>query len=261
VGMRRIIASISGACLMSLLIAAVLGAVVPSSPLEAADLGAGVFAPEAEFVFADPETASRELLSLLETTSGMAGHLRAIRAFSRRFREAGVLVPKLTEALSGLRASKREEAKVEIAFILGLLAQEEESEGPRAGHLRELEPLVAVISRNRPADPWGRLVAAMLFASFPELHGNWLDEALYAQCHGYDLAEAQLAVGSLMLHMDLFYGGNERLQWFIYLAFSRAQTLAPQNEALRRRISEMVKANLEMPGYRPSKWVKAFAGS
>lgn len=258
--MRRTITSISAVCLMALLIAAVLGAVVPSSPIEAADLGAGVFAPEAEFVFIDPETASRELLSLLEGTPGMAAHLRAIRFFSRRFREAGVLVPKLTEVLSGLRASKRDEAKVEVAFILGLLAQED-SEGARAGYLRELETLVTVISRNRPMDPWGHLVAAMLFASFPELHGNWLDEALYAQCHGYDLAEAQLAVGSLMLHMDLFYGGNERLQWFIYLAFSRAQTLAPQNEALRRRISEMVKANLEMPGYRPSKWVKAFAGS
>lgn len=258
--MRRLLA-ISVACLGVFLIPAVAGGVVSSSPLEAVDLGVGVFAPEAEFAFADPETAPHELLSFLETTPGMADHLRAIGAYYRRFHEAGRLVQKqLSEVLPGLRKSKRGEAQVELAFLLGLLAQEASGEA-RAGYLKEIAPLVALIPRNHPAEPWSRLVAAMLFASFPELHGNWLDEALYAQSLGYDSAEIQLAVGSFMLRMDLFYGGNERLQWFVYLAFSRAQALAPENEALRLRIRKTVNDYLEMPGYRPSKLIKALAGA
>ena len=229
----------------------------PGPPLTTTDLGEGLVA-EPEFDFKDTALAGQQLLAILDQSPDMAKHLRAIRAYQKRFSENGEAVPRLRDLVVGLRGSKRELAGVEAAFTIGLLIQDDAKE-TRAQYIKDLAPLVAGIRRNLPTEAWCHLVAAMLFGSFPELQGNWFDEALYAQSHGYDNPQVQLAVGSFLLTMDLSYGGNERLQWFIFLAFSRVQALMPGNEAWHVRIRNLVRMNLEIPGYRPSKWLKSLA--
>jgi len=245
------------ACLV--LLVTVAGSTAPGPPLETTDFGEGLFTVEPEFDFRDHATADKQLLAILENSPDMARHFRAIRAYRRRFSESGEAVPHLRDLVVALRGSKREQATVEAAVIIGLLIQDDTKEA-RPQYLKDLAPMVAAIRRNLSSDPWAHLVAAILFGSLPELQGNCIDEALYALCYGYDEVQVQLATGSLLLSMDLSYGGNERLQWFIYLALTRAQALAPANTALHARVRMMVHQNLQIPGYRPSKWLKMLSG-
>lgn len=240
-----------------LLVAAVVSA-TPGPPLAAADFGEGLVGAEPEFDFKDPAAAGQQLLAVLDQSSDMAKHLRAIRAYQKRFAQNGEAVPRLRDLVVSLRGSKRELAGIETAFTIGLLIQDDAKE-TRAQYIKDLAPLVVGIRRNLPTEAWGHLIAAMLYGTIPELQGNWFDEALYAQSYGYDSSQVQLAVGSFLLTMDLSYGGNERLQWFIYLAFSRVLALMPGNAAWHSRIRDLVNMNLEIPGYRPSKWLKQLA--
>jgi hypothetical protein len=229
------------------------------SPLETTDFGEGVFAPEPEFNFKDQAMAAKQLLTILEESPDMAKHLRAIRAYRRRLDPTGETVPRLRELVVALRDPKRDRAKVETAFVIGLLIQEDGKDA-RAQYIKDLVPLLAGIKADMPTDPWAHLIAAMLYGSVSELKGNWFDEALYAMCHGYEEAPAQLAVGSFLLAMDLGYGGNERLQWVAYLAMTRAQVLSPSRD-LTARCKALAQGNMEIPGYRPSKWLKMLAAN
>lgn len=246
--------------LMALLLP-ISGWAAPGSPLEITDFGEGVFGTDPEFDFSDQATAAKQLLATLEDSPDMAKHLRAIREYyHKRVGTGNEVVSRLRDLVVSLRASKRERATVEMAFVIGLLIQEDTKEA-RVQYLKDLAPMVTAIRRGLPSDPWARLVAAMLYGSLPELQGNWFDEALYALSLGYDEAQLQLAVGSFLLVMDLSYGGNERLQWFIYLAMTRAIALTPSDTGLNVRIRKIVNANLNIPGYRPSRWLKALVGS
>ena len=228
------------------------------TPLETVDLGEGIFATEPEFDFKDQATATARLMSCLEGTEDMVKHLRAIRDFARCSEAAGDAVPPLRDVLVRLKASNRIQAQIEIAFIMGWLIGDD-SKDAKPQYLKDLAPLLSSIRLNQSDNPWARLVAAMLFAAYPELKGNAFDEALYAMCYGYDDALVQLASGSLLLGMDLSYGGNERLQWFVYLAFCRAKDLAPANSALKSRIKESIANNVSVPGYRSSRWIRALS--
>ena len=226
------------------------------SPLEVADFGEGLSADEPALTFENPADGIRQLLSVLEESPDMAEHLRSIRAYRYYLNGSGQVVPCLRELVVRLRESQREQAKVETAFIVGLLIQEDTKEA-RPQYIKDLAGLIATIRESMPLDPWARLVVAMLYGSIPELQGNWFDEALHAQCYGYDDAQLLLAAGSFLLAMDLAYGGNQRLQWFAYLALARARELSPGQTALHERITALVRTNLQVPGYRPSKWLNA----
>lgn len=252
--MRRLRRAIGFLALACLLVAAVCEA-APGTLLETVDFGEGVFNPESEFNFHDPASAAENLLAVLRDTRDMARCLRAIRMYQRRYEVMGEAVPRLRELLLNLKESKEPRAAVQRAFLMGLLMEEAGRE-VRALYIRDLAPLIKNLRSSMQTDAWAHLVVAILFGSIPELQGNWFDEALYAQCYGYDEVQAQLAVGSLFLAMDLSYSGNERLQWFAYLALKRALALAPDHEALKTRVRELLGANLQFIGYRPSKWLQ-----
>jgi len=243
-------------CLLAMM--AVSGRGAPGPPLESTDFGEGVFAVEPEFDFGEAQAAHASLVKILDESSDPAKHFRAIRAYRKRFSTAGDSVPRLRELVIVLRSRKAGQAEVDTALIIGYLVVDDSKEA-RSQYLKDLAPMLASIRQNQANDAWARLTAAMLFGFLPELKGNWFDEALYAMSYGYYDPQLQLAVGSYLLSMDLAYGGNERMQWLVYLALTRAQALAPGNEQLRRRIRSMVVENLDIPGYRPSKWLKMLA--
>lgn len=225
------------------------------TPLEALDLGEGLFAPEDEFGSIDADAAKREIAHILQEPSGTARHLQAIKAYQRSL-PGTERATRLRELATALRADGR--AGVETAFTLGLLALDE-GEAARDQDLKEIAVLLGPYRNGRSSDPWAHLTAAALYGTFPELLGNWNDEALYALCYGFDDPRLLLAAGSLILTMDLSYGGNERLQWFAFLALSRAEQLMPDNGALRERIKALVRTNLAITGYRPSRWLRQLA--
>lgn len=242
--------------ILSLTVAlAATGTGASGSALEATDLGEGIFAPELEFDFADAAAAAGRLLSILEESPDTARRARAIRSYYRRFANTSDLVPRLREAVTNLRQSSRKQAKVDAVLVYGYLILDD-APAARAQHIKDLAPLVSAIRQELPVDAWAHLVLAMIYASVYELQGNWFDEALYAVSYGYDDALLQFSAGSFLLAMDLAYGGNERLQWLIYLAMSRAQALAPSS-SLQERVKALVRQNMEIPGYRPSKWLKS----
>lgn len=222
------------------------------APLDTLDLGEGLFAPAEEFDFRDREAAGPALLQILAEPTGTARHLRAIRKYLRSL--AGEeAAPRLRDLAAILKEHER--TSVEAAFVFGLLALEEDK-ATREQDIKEISALLAPFRGGRSGDPWVHMVAAVLYGSFAELQGNWYDETLYAMSYGYDDAAIMLAAGSFLLTMDLSYGGDERLQWFVYLAFTRAKELAPDNAALRERIRSLVATNLGIAGYRPSRWLK-----
>ena len=226
----------------------------PGTLMDSIDFGEGIFAPDPEFEARDQANASRVLQSILDGSTDQAKRFRAIRFYHKTLSDADV-VPRLRDLVIRLRASKHTRATAETAFVIGLLVQDDSMEA-RTHYVKDLAPMLAKIRRGQSADPWAHLVAAVLYGTVSELQGNWFDEALYAQSYGYDEAEVQLAVGSLLLTIDLSYGGNERLQWFIFLALNRAQQLLPGNENLHARVKSLVGANLGITGYRPSRWLK-----
>lgn len=240
-------------CLLAMI--ALSGRTAPGPPLEATDFGEGVFAAEPEFDFSQEQAAHGSLLRILDESPDPAKHFRAIRAYHKRFSASSDSVPRLRELVIALRSRKTVRAEVDTALIIGYLVVDDSKEA-RPQHLKDLAPIVASIRQNRANDAWARLTTAMLFSFLPELKGNWFDESLYAMSCGYYDPQLQLAVGSFLLCMDLAYGGNERMQWLVYLAFTRAQALAPGNERLTRRIRNTIGENMGIPGYRPSKWLK-----
>ena len=125
-----------------LLFSAAVVLATPGPPLVATDLGEGLAATEPEFDFKDPAMAGQQLLAVLDQSPDMAKHLRAIRAYQKRFDENGEAVPRLRDLVVSLRGSKRELAGVEAAFTIGLLIQDDAKE-TRAQYIKDLAPLVA----------------------------------------------------------------------------------------------------------------------
>lgn len=234
------------------------GLAAPGTPLESVDFGEGVFASEPEFEARDQANALRILQSTLDGSMDQAKRFRAIRFYHKMLPETDA-VPRLRDLVIGLRSSKYVRATAETALVIGLLLQDDAAEA-KPQYVKDLAAMLVAIRRGQAADPWSHLIAAVLYGTVPELQGNWFDEALYALSLGYDAPEIQLAVGSFLLAMDLSYGGNERLQWFVFLAFGRARQLMPANERLHARIKSLVEANLGIAGYRPSRWLKSLIG-
>ena len=227
----------------------------PGSALTAVNLGETITPDVTGFNFSDTGMAFKQLQAILGGSADIPRHLRAIRAYAAGFQSTGETVPRLRELVIWLHGSKKPEAKIASVFTIGLLALEDSREA-RVEYMSQLAVLIGSIRNEKSTDPWGHLVTAVVLASLPDLSGNSFDEIIYAQCYGYQDAQIQLTCGNMLLLLDLNYSGNERLQWFAYLAFSRALELAADRNVFAGAIRPLVEKNMMIPGYQSTKWLR-----